>query len=182
MRAASFPHWPGIQRLVGAGGSPAASLGRHARRRTCSASWPEIFSPSPLPRKNRPANLCALSRTAHGKLWVGGENGLASFDGRDWRFFHRADGLPPSRRPRAGRGPAGQSLDRHRRRRIVHAARRENFRRRTRRSKIFPACWLTAMACLWAGTSGHGLARFAAGPLDRLFRARRLWPATISAI
>ena len=36
----------------------------------------------------------ALFQGHDGILWVGGQNGMGAFDGRDWKFYSAADGLP----------------------------------------------------------------------------------------
>ncbi len=102
--------------------------------------------------------IFALFQSRDGKLWVGGQNRLASFDGQDWNFYSPAEGLP-SGAIRAlaedvnsnlwiGSDSAGICT--------------------LRDGKISPTnAPVTDILCLlsdsdgvlWAGTSGHGLAR-----------------------
>ena len=54
-----------------------------------------IFQPVDAARKSVAA-IFALFQSRDGKLWVGGESGLGSYDGQDWKIFSAADGLPSS--------------------------------------------------------------------------------------
>jgi ligand-binding sensor domain-containing protein/signal transduction histidine kinase len=97
-----------------------------------------------------------------GKVWFGGQNGLASFDGTDWNFFTPTDGL--SQFPvRALAEDANTNL-------FIGTDGGGIFRLSD--GKISPVnAPLKDVSCLladrdgtlWAGTDGHGLARYAAG-------------------
>lgn len=106
--------------------------------------------------------IFALYQTRDGKLWVGGQNGLASFDGQSWRIFSQRDGLP-SGAIRALAEDASSTL-------WIGSDGAGIFTNHD--GKIAPvdapvkdiSCLLCDRAGLiWAGSSGHGLARFAQG-------------------
>jgi ligand-binding sensor domain-containing protein/signal transduction histidine kinase len=40
--------------------------------------------------------IYSLFQSRDGRLWVGSETGLASYDGQNWRFYTAAEGLPPT--------------------------------------------------------------------------------------
>jgi ligand-binding sensor domain-containing protein/two-component sensor histidine kinase len=106
--------------------------------------------------------IYALFQSRDGKLWVGGQNGLGCYDGQDWKFFPTGDGLPPDAVRAIAEGTNG------------------NLWIGTGSSGLFSlnhgkisaaAVPVKDISCLlvdrddvlWAGTSGHGLARFAQG-------------------
>ena len=108
------------------------------------------------------SQIFTLFQSRAGNLWVGGTNGLASYDGQDWKFYTPSDGLP------AG-GIRALAED-------VHS----NLWIGTDHAGVFTLhdgkfsplnAPVTDISCLlsdrsgvlWAGTFGHGLARFAAG-------------------
>ena len=108
------------------------------------------------------AQIYVLFESRDGKIWAGGENGLANFDGSGWKFFSTIDGLPknPVRalaEDAAGNlwiGTEGGGLFRLRDGKISAVA-----------SPVKDVSCLLADrdGVLWAGTSGHGLARFQNG-------------------
>ena len=53
------------------------------------------FQPVAAAQKIGP-QIFALFQSRDDKLWVGGQNGLGSFDGQEWKIFSAADGLPPN--------------------------------------------------------------------------------------
>ena len=120
-----------------------------------------VYQALPVGRK-----IFTLFQSSVGKLWVGGINGLGSYDGQNWKFYPPADGLPAG----AIRALAED----------VHS----NLWIGTDKSGIFTwhdgrffptntlvkdiSCLLSGRdGVLWAGTFGHGLARFAAGRWTR---------------
>ncbi len=119
------------------------------------------FRPVPAAARIGP-QIFALFQSREGKLWAGGQNGLASFDGQDWKIFSPAEGLPPS--PiRALADDVNSNL-------WLGSDSAGIFR--LREGKISPAdapvkdisCLLADRdGVLWAGTFGHGLARLAQG-------------------
>jgi signal transduction histidine kinase/ligand-binding sensor domain-containing protein len=54
------------------------------------------------------AKVFALCETRDGRIWVGGENGLAVFDGQRWSYFSERNGLPKSPVRALAAGAAGQ--------------------------------------------------------------------------
>jgi len=106
--------------------------------------------------------IYALFQGRDGKLWVGGQNGLGSFDGLNWKIFSTTDGLPPNAvRALADDtngnlwiGTDGGSLF------SLHDEKIS--------SAHAPADDISCLLAdddgtLWAGTSEHGLARFQNG-------------------
>ena len=106
--------------------------------------------------------IFVLAEDRAGKIWVGGENGLGSFDGTNWNFFASRDGLPSS---------AVRALAEDRQGILWIGTERDGLFQ-LRAGKISPAhapvndisCLLAdSEGVLWVGTSGHGLARLANG-------------------
>jgi signal transduction histidine kinase len=107
-------------------------------------------------------HIYALFQAHDGKLWVGGQNGLADFDGVNWQSFSQAEGLPPvevralaeDENSNLWIGTDGAGIYRMRNGTITNAdAPVRDI-----------SCLLQGRdGVLWAGTSGHGLARFADG-------------------
>jgi hypothetical protein len=117
------------------------------------------FQPVAAARKIGP-QIFALFQTRDEKLWVGGQNGLGSFDGQAWKIFSMTDGLPPNA-VRAMAEDVNSNL-------WIGTDGGGIFSMRD--GKISPAnapvkdisCLLTDRdGVLWAGTAGHGLARLA---------------------
>jgi signal transduction histidine kinase len=105
--------------------------------------------------------VLALFQDRQGTLWVGGDNGLASFDGRDWRAFSHADGLPAAAVRALAEDLAGN---------LWIGTERGLCRLYAGKISAVDApvrdisCLLAGKGdVLWAGTSGHGLARLAQG-------------------
>jgi len=106
--------------------------------------------------------IFALFQSSGGKLWVGGNNKFASYDSQKWRFYSAADGLPPGNvRAFAEDGSSNLWI----------ATDSEGILR-FHDGKISTAnapvkdvsCLLSDReGVLWAGTFGHGLARYAGG-------------------
>jgi signal transduction histidine kinase len=119
------------------------------------------FQPVPEAQPVGPS-IYALFQSRNGTLWVGGQNGLAGFDGQNWKIFSPADGLPPGA-IRAFAEDVHSNL-------WIGSESAGIFQ--LRGGKIFPtnapiqdiSCLLSDRdGVLWAGTSGHGLTRFAQG-------------------
>jgi signal transduction histidine kinase len=106
--------------------------------------------------------IFALFQGRDGLLWVGGENGLGSYDGHNWKLFSARDGLPPNAvraladddRGNLWIGTEGGGLFMLRDGKISAA---------NAPVKDISALLVDRDGVLWAGTSGHGLARLAQG-------------------
>lgn len=102
--------------------------------------------------------IYALFEARDGKIWVGGDHGLASFDGMQWKIFSTADGLPPNAvralaEDAAGNlwiGTEGGGLFQLRAEKISDA---------NAPVKDISCLAVDRDGVLWVGTSGHGLAR-----------------------
>jgi signal transduction histidine kinase/ligand-binding sensor domain-containing protein len=108
------------------------------------------------------SQINALFQSRDGRLWVGGQNGLASFDGQDWKVVSPADGLPPCA-IRAFTEDVHSNL-------WIGSDSAGIFK--LSGGKISPvnapvkdisSLLSDREGVLWAGTSGHGLARLALG-------------------
>ena len=106
--------------------------------------------------------ILAFLERHDGTLWIGGQNGLASFDGEQWTFLSQADGLPAGA-VRALAEDANSNL-------WIGVENAGLYI--LRHGRVSPASAPVAdISCLlydrdhvlWVGTSGHGLARFADG-------------------
>ena len=112
--------------------------------------------------KNIGSPIDALFQSRDGKLWVGGQTGLGSFDGTGWKLFSTADGLPPiavralaeDAQGNLWIGTEGGGLFMLRDGKISAA---------NAPVKDISALLVDRDGVLWAGTSGHGLARLAQG-------------------
>jgi len=108
------------------------------------------------------SKIYALFQSRDGRLWAGTENGLASFDGQDWRFYTAADGLPavPVRAIAEGAhgeiwiGTSGLGL----------FLLQDGNITPTNAPVNDVSCLLAGHDdVLWVGSSGHGLARLEQG-------------------
>jgi hypothetical protein len=106
--------------------------------------------------------IFALFQSRDDRLWVGGQSGLASFDDHNWRLYSPSDGLPAG----AVRALAEDTASN------LWIGTDSAGLYTMRGGRILPAdapakdisCLLSGRdGALWAGTSGHGLARYAAG-------------------
>ena len=106
--------------------------------------------------------IFTLFQSSNGKLWVGGNNGVASYDEQGWKFYTAADGLPPGDvRAFAEDGSANLWI-------ATDGAGIFKLRDGKISATNAPvkdiSCLLSDReGVLWAGTFGHGLARFADG-------------------
>jgi len=106
--------------------------------------------------------IYALFEAPDGKIWAGGDYGLAGYDSVNWQTFSTADGLPPNAvRALAGDaagnlwiGTEGGGLFR------LHAGKISDANAPV---KDISCLAVDRDGVLWAGTSSHGLARFEAG-------------------
>lgn len=125
--------------------------------RFASGNFQPVTEAAPLGSK-----IYALYQSRDGQLQVGGQNGLGSFDGRNWKFYTLADGLPSTAVRAIAEGTNGDlwigteggglySLAKG----IISAANAP--------VKDISCLLVDRSGVLWAGTSGHGLARFADG-------------------
>jgi signal transduction histidine kinase len=108
------------------------------------------------------SKIYALFQSNDGRVWVGTENGLASFDGQDWRFYTAADGLPAAPVRAIAEGARGQIW--------IGTGGLGLFS--LEYGIITPAnAPVNDISCLvaghddvlWVGSSGHGLARLEQG-------------------
>lgn len=106
--------------------------------------------------------IFSLHENRSGHIFVGGENGLGVFDGAQWKFFATADGLPKSSVRALAEDTNG----------AVWIGTESEGVFTLRDGKISPAnapvkdistLLVGSDAVVWAGTSAHGLARFAHG-------------------
>ncbi len=104
----------------------------------------------------------ALFQSRDGKIWAGGENGLACTDGTDWKFFSTGEGLPPNAVRALAEDDKGN----------LWIGTEGGGLFQLRDGKIFTAnAPVSDISCLlvdrentlWVGTSGHGLARLKNG-------------------
>jgi ligand-binding sensor domain-containing protein/signal transduction histidine kinase len=106
--------------------------------------------------------IYALFESHEGQLWVGGQNGLGCFDGQNWKFFTKADGLPPaavraiteSTNGDLWIGTEGGGL---------FLLSDGKISPTNAPAKDISCLLVDHSGVLWVGTSGHGLARFAQG-------------------
>ena len=108
------------------------------------------------------AQIYALFEARSGKIWVGGDHGLASFDGGQWQTYSAADGLPPNAVRALAEDAAGTLW--------IGTEGGGLFQLRAGKISAVNAP-VQDISCLtvdrdgvlWVGTSGHGLARFQNG-------------------
>ena len=115
-----------------------------------------------LPVEKIGSQIFSLFQSRDGKVWAGGQSGLASFDGRDWKFFSTDDGLPPAA-TRAFAEDSNSDL-------WIGTDGGGIFTLRAGKISAVSApvkdisCLLAGRdGAIWVGTSGHGLARLAQG-------------------
>ena len=106
--------------------------------------------------------IFALFQSRDEKLWVGGQNGLGSFDGQKWKIFSTADGLPPNA-VRALAEDVNSNLWIGTDGGGVFSLRDGKISAANAPVKDISCLLADQDGGLWAGTSGHGLARLAEG-------------------
>jgi signal transduction histidine kinase/ligand-binding sensor domain-containing protein len=106
--------------------------------------------------------IYALLEGSDGKIWVGGENGLASFDGSQWDFFSTTAGLP-NNAVRALAEDAATNLWIGTEGGGLFCLNAGKISAAKAPVKDFSCLLADRDGGLWAGTSGHGLARFQNG-------------------
>ncbi|HEV2694485.1 MAG TPA: two-component regulator propeller domain-containing protein, partial [Verrucomicrobiae bacterium] len=106
--------------------------------------------------------IFSLCQTHDGKVWVGGDSGLGSFDGNEWRFYSLNDGLPKSA-VRALAEDTNGVLWIGTESEGLYALREGNISAITASVKDISTLLSAADGSLWVGTYGHGLAHQAAG-------------------
>ena len=119
------------------------------------------FQPVVAAQKIGP-QIFALFQSRDGKIWAGGQNGLGCFDGRVWNFFSTTDGLPPNAIRAIAEetnsnlfiGTDGGGLF------SLHDGTISSVNAPV---KDISCLLVDRDDVLWAGTSGHGLARLAQG-------------------
>ena len=125
--------------------------------RFVDGNFQPVFDAAPAGQK-----IFALGSGSAGKIFAGGENGLGSFDGAQWKFFSASDGLPKS----AVRALAEDTNG------ILWIGTESDGLFSLRDGKISAAAapvkdistlLAAADGSLWAGTSVHGLAHFSDG-------------------
>ena len=102
----------------------------------------------------------ALFQSHDGKIWVGGQNGLGSFDGQNWNFYTTNDRLPPNPIRAIAEATNGDILI------GTESAGLFLLRDGEITSKTAPVKDISCLLVghdntLWVGTAGHGLARLA---------------------
>lgn len=106
--------------------------------------------------------IFALFQSHDGTFWVGGQNGLASFDGQNWKIYSAAEGLPPGA-IRAFAEDADSNLWIGSDSAGIFTLRHGNISPVNSPVKDISCLLCDRDGALWAGTSGHGLARYANG-------------------
>ena len=102
--------------------------------------------------------IFALFQSRDGKIWAGGQNGLARFDGQKWKIFSTTTGLPKNAVRALADDAAGNLW--------IGTESGGLFQLRDEKISAVAAP-VTDISCLlvdsddvlWVGTSGHGLAR-----------------------
>ena len=103
--------------------------------------------------------IFALFEARNGTIWAGGQNGLAGFDGAQWRIFSSPDGLPPNSIRALAEdvvgnlwiGTEGGGLFR------LHDGKVSNANAPV---KDVSCLLVDRDGVLWVGSSGHGLAHW----------------------
>jgi ligand-binding sensor domain-containing protein/signal transduction histidine kinase len=108
------------------------------------------------------SRIYCLFQSSDGRIWVGSENGLASYDGQDWRFYTAAEGLPATDIRAIAEGAHG----------TIWIGTGDQGLFSLTEGTVTPiktpfkdiSCLLIGRDdVLWVGTAGHGLVRYADG-------------------
>jgi signal transduction histidine kinase/streptogramin lyase len=122
-------------------------------------------------------DIFALFESRDGKIWAGGENGLGSYDGQDWKIFNASNGFPPNAVRAIAEDTNGNLW-------IGTEAGLFSLRDGKISAEAAPvndiSCLLVDRdGALWVGTSGHGLALFENGKWTRFSTTNGLASADI---
>jgi ligand-binding sensor domain-containing protein/two-component sensor histidine kinase len=122
-------------------------------------------------------DIFSLFESRDGKIWVGGENGLGSYDAQNWKIFTASNGFPPNAVRAIAEGSNGN---------LWIGTEAGLFSLRDGKISALSApvndisCLLVDRDdALWVGTSGHGLARFSNGNWTRYSTTNGLASADI---
>ncbi len=115
--------------------------------------------------------IFALFESRDGRLWAGTQNGLAQFDGQNWKLFTTRDGLSENTVRAIAQDAAGnlwigtenQGLDLFKDGKFTPYRAAENGLP----GDDISCLYADKDGVLWVGTSGHGLARFQDGKWAR---------------
>ncbi len=106
--------------------------------------------------------IFSIFESRDGKIWAGGESGLASFDGQQWNLFSTSDGLP-NNAVRALADDAQGNLWIGTDRGGLYSLRDGKISATASPVKDISCLLVDRKNALWVGTSEHGLARFSQG-------------------
>ena len=140
----------------------------------------------PAPGAEILGGIFALFQSRDGLLWAGTQNGLAEFDGQNWKLFTTRDGLSENT-VRAIAQDAGGNLWVGTESRGLNLFKGEKFTSYRADSAGLPgddiSClYLDTNSVLWVGTGGHGLARLENGNWTRYATANGLASDSINYI
>ena len=108
------------------------------------------------------AQIYVLFESRAGTIWAGTENGLAAFDGAQWKTFSTGDGLPKNSVRALAEDAAGNLWIGTENAGLFYL-RDGKFFNANAPVKDFSCLLADRDGVLWAGTSGHGLARLENG-------------------
>jgi ligand-binding sensor domain-containing protein/signal transduction histidine kinase len=116
-------------------------------------------------------NIFALFESRNGKLWAGTQNGLANFDGQNWKLFTTHDGVSENS-VSAIAEDAGGNLWIGTESRGLNLFKDEKFTIYRQGANQLPGDDISCLyadkdGVLWVGASGHGLARLQNGRWTR---------------
>ena len=120
--------------------------------------------------------IYALFQDHSGQLWAGTPNGLARWDGQDWKIFTTRDGLSENTVRAIAEdaegnlwvGTENQGLNFYKDKKFISYQQTEDGLP----GNDISALYLDKDGVLWVGTFGHGLARFQRGQWTRFSTAR----------
>jgi signal transduction histidine kinase/ligand-binding sensor domain-containing protein len=122
-------------------------------------------------------DIFCLFESRDGKIWTGGENGLGSYDGQDWKIFSASDGFPPNAVRAIAEATNGTLW-------IGTETGLFSLRDGKISAEFAPVNDISCLLvdrddALWVGTSGHGLALFENGNWTRFSTTNGLASADI---
>ena len=120
--------------------------------------------------------IFALFQDHNGQLWAGTQNGLARWDGQDWKMFTTRDGLSDNAVRAIAEDAGGNlwvgtengGLNFYKDKRFISYQQTEDGPP----GNDISALYLDKDGVLWVGTFGHGLGRFQDGKWTRFSTAR----------